>query len=101
MSSTSNPPPTYIQVLLRDRPEHARPADHSDPWDRLAGHPLAPFLTVPQPPPADQNLGHAMDPFPSRGLHTPLVLAAPRSTTDLGPADDSPTRMIDSYLLTS
>jgi hypothetical protein len=53
MSSTSNLPPTYRQVLLRDRPEHAATADHSNPKTRLAGHPLAPFLTVPQPPPAD------------------------------------------------
>jgi hypothetical protein len=102
MSSTSKPPSTYRQVLLRDRPEHARPMDLSNPRNQLAGHPLAPLLTVPQPPPSTQNLGTAMDPFPiRRGLQTPLVLAAPRSTTDLGSADDFSTRMIDSYLVTS
>jgi hypothetical protein len=86
-------------VLLRDSLEHATYADLSNPRTRFARHPLAPFLTVPQPPPDKQNLGTALDPFPGRGLQTPLVLAPPRSTTVLGPADDLPSRMIDSYLL--
>jgi hypothetical protein len=52
-------------------------------------------------PPVKQNLGTVEDPFPiRRGLQTPLVIAAPRSITDLGPSDDFSTLMIDSYLLT-
>jgi hypothetical protein len=58
MSSTSNLPPTYKHVLLRDRPKHARTLDLSNPRSRLAGHPLAPFLTVPLPP--QQNITWAM-----------------------------------------
>jgi hypothetical protein len=100
MSSSFDLLPTYRHVLLRDRPEHATYADLSNPKTRLARHPLAPFLMVPQPPPNKQNLGTTMDPSPGRGLQTPLVLAPARSTYDLGPADDLSSRMIDSYLLT-
>jgi hypothetical protein len=63
--------------------------------------PASPVPHCPATTPVKQNLGTAMDPFPiRRGLKTPMVLAAPRSTTDLGSADDFSTRMIDSYLLT-
>jgi hypothetical protein len=63
------------------------------------GHPLAPFMTLPQPTPAEHELGTTLDPFPGRGLQPPLVLAAPRSNTDLGRADDFTARTIDSYLV--
>jgi hypothetical protein len=86
---------------LSDPPDHGRYTDLCEPRNQLAGHPVAPFLTVPQLPPVKQNLGTALDPFPiRRGLQTPLVFPAPRSTTALGPADDFSPRMIDSYLLT-
>jgi hypothetical protein len=100
MSSSPDLLPTYKQVLLRDQPEHAAHVDLSHPRSRLARHPLAPFLTMPQSTPDRHYLSTAMDPTPRRGLQTPLVVAPPRSTTDLGPADDIPSRMIDSYLLT-
>jgi hypothetical protein len=91
-----------MQALMRDPPDHGRYMDLCEPRNQLAGHPLAPFLTVPQLPPVKQNKGTAMDPFPiRRKLKTPMVLAAPWSTTDLGTADDFSTRLIDSYLLTS
>jgi hypothetical protein len=77
MSSPSTLLPTYIHVLLRDRPEHAPIAGHCNPRTRSMGHPLAPFLTVPQPPPSEQNMGTILDPSPTRGLQTPLVLAPP------------------------
>jgi hypothetical protein len=44
-------------------------------------------------------MSNVLDPSPSRGLQTPLVLAPPRSIPDLGPADDLSSRPIDSYLL--
>jgi hypothetical protein len=86
---------------MRDPPEHSRHTDLCNPRSQIAGHPLAPFVTVPKLPPVKHNMGNALDPFSiRRGLQTPLVLAAPRSTTDHGSADDFSTRMIDSYLLT-
>jgi hypothetical protein len=96
MSSSLDLLPTYRQVLLRDSPEHETYVDLSNPKTRLARHPLAPFLTVPQPPPERHHLGTALIPSPGRGLQSPLVVAPPRSTKDLGPADDLPSRMIDS-----
>jgi hypothetical protein len=100
VSSTSNLPHTYKQALLRDRPAHGHTVDRYNPRSRLAGHPLAPFIIVPQPPSAAQDLGIALEPSPGRGLHTPLVLAAPRSTTDMGWADDLSAHAVDSYILT-
>jgi hypothetical protein len=97
MSLNSNLPPTCKHVLLRDRPAHAHTVDHYNPRSRLAGHPLAPFNTVPQPPPAAQNLGTALKPSVGKGLQTPLVLAAPMSTTDMGRAVDLSTRTVDRY----
>jgi hypothetical protein len=62
MSSTSNLPPTYKQMLLRDLPAHALAADQYNPGRRLAGHPLAPFLNVTKPPPAEHDMGTALAP---------------------------------------
>jgi hypothetical protein len=62
---------------MRDRLEHVRTVDLCNPMNRLVGHPLAPFLTVPQPPLAEESLSTIMDPSPSRGLQTPMVLAPP------------------------
>jgi hypothetical protein len=101
MSSTSNLPPTYIHVLLRDCLVYAHAADQYNPRSRHAGHPLAPFLNVPQPPAAEHDLGTALETSPGWGLQAPLVLAAPRSTTDLRRAVDLSARIVDSYLLTS
>jgi hypothetical protein len=42
MSSKSNLPPTYKQVLLRERPAHAHTAEQYNPLSRLAGNSLAP-----------------------------------------------------------
>jgi hypothetical protein len=100
MTSTSNLPPTYRHVLMRDSSAHAHAADQSNPRSRLAGHPLAPFVTVPQPPPAKHDLGIAPEPSHGRGLKAPLIFAAPRSSTDLGRAADLSARTVDSYLLT-
>jgi hypothetical protein len=100
MSSSSNLPPTYKHVLLRDRPAHTHTVDPRNPRSRLAGHPLAPFITVPQPTPAEHELGTTLDPFHGRGLQTPLVLAAPRSNIDLGHGADFTARTIGSRLLT-
>jgi hypothetical protein len=85
---------------MRDRPAHAHAADQYNPRSRLAGHPLAPFLTVPQPPLAEHDLGTQLEPSHGRGLQAPLILAAPMSTTDLGRAADLSARTVDSYLLT-
>jgi hypothetical protein len=97
MSSNSNHPPTYRHLLLRDRPAHAPTADHYNPRTSHAGRPLAPLNVVPQPPPAAQDLGTVLEPSHGRGLHTPLILAAPMSTTDMGRAADLSTRTNDPY----
>jgi hypothetical protein len=85
---------------MRERPAHAPTADLYNPRSRLTGHPLAPFLSVPQPPPASHNLGTPLEHSPSRGLQTRMVLAAPKSTTDLERTAYLSTRLVDSYLLT-
>jgi hypothetical protein len=97
MSSTSIPPLTYRHTPLRDRPGKAPTVDPYNPRSYLAGHPLALLNTVPQPPPSAQALGTALEPSPAKGLQTPLVLAAPRSTTALGRTADSPTHTDDPY----
>jgi hypothetical protein len=97
MSSNTYLPPTYRHMLLRDRPAHAPTADHHNLRSCHAGRPLAPLNYVPQPPPAAQDLGTASEPSHARGLHTPMVLAAPKSTTDLGRAADLSTRTNDPY----
>jgi hypothetical protein len=75
ISSNLNLPPTYKHVLLRDRPAHARTADNYNP----------------------RSLGTALEPSLGRGLQTPLVLAAPWLTTDMGRAANLSTRIIDQY----
>jgi hypothetical protein len=71
------------------------------PRNKLAGHPLTPFLSTSQLPHPQQILGTPMDPLPlRRGLQTPLVLSIPRSTENPGQADDFSTRTIDTLLLT-
>jgi hypothetical protein len=66
--SNSNLPSTYKHELLRDRPAHAHTADHYNPRSRLAGHPLAPFIILPQPPQDAQDLGTTLEPSHGRGL---------------------------------
>jgi hypothetical protein len=97
MSSNSNHPPTHIHMPLRDRPANAPTADPYNPRSYHAGHPLAPLNTVPPPPPAAQDLGTALEPSHVRRLRTPLILAAPKSTTDPGRAADLPTHADDPY----
>ena len=82
---------------LRDRRVNAPAADPYNPRSYPAGHPLSLLNPVSQPPPSAQDLDPALEPSPARGLQTPLVLAAPRSTTDLGRAADSPTHTDDMY----
>jgi hypothetical protein len=64
MSSTSNPPPTYKQALLREPPDHGRYTDLCEPRDHLAGHPLAPFLTVPNCPHSNRTWAPLWTPSP-------------------------------------
>jgi hypothetical protein len=84
-------------VLLRYRHANAPTADPYNPRSYQAGHPLALLNAMPQPPPSAQDLDTALEPSPVRGLKTPLVLAAPRSTTDVGRAADPSTRTDDLY----
>jgi hypothetical protein len=100
MSLTSNLQDSYKHVLLRDRHATQFSDNHLSPRSRLAGHPLAPFLTVPQLPSANQGMGSPLEPAPGVGLQAPLVLAAPPSFCDLGRAADLSACTIDSYLLT-
>jgi hypothetical protein len=97
MFSNSNHPPTYKHVLLRDWPVHAPTVDHYNPRSCHAGRPLAPLNTVLQQSPAALDLGTALEPSFGRGLHTPLVFAAPMSTIDLGRAADLSTHTDDMY----
>jgi hypothetical protein len=97
MSTNSNHPPTYVHMPLRDRPATAPTADPYNPRIYHSGHPLALLNIVPPPPPTAQDLGTALEPSPVIGLRTPLVLAAPRSTTNLGEAADLPTHIDDPY----
>jgi hypothetical protein len=95
VSSNTNHHPKYGHTLLRDRPANAPTADPYNPRTYHAGHPLALLNVVPQPPPSAQDLDTALEPSLVRGLHTPQVLAAPRSTTDMGRAADLSTRTDD------
>jgi hypothetical protein len=88
MSSNTNHPLTYRHMLLRDLPAYAPTADHHYLRSCHAGRPLARLNSVLQLPPAAQDLGTASEPSHARGLQTPTVLAAPRSTTDMGWAAD-------------
>jgi hypothetical protein len=97
MSPNSNHPPTYRHMLLRERPANAPTADPYNPRSYHVGHPLALLNFVLQPPPSAQDLDTALEPTPVRGLHTPLVLAARRSTTDMGRAADLSTRTDNPY----
>jgi hypothetical protein len=97
MSSNSNPPLTYRHMPLRDRPANAPTADPYNHRSYHAGHPLALFNTVLPPPQAAQDMSTALAPSPIRRLRTPLVLADPRSTTDLGRAADLSTHTNDQY----
>jgi hypothetical protein len=99
LSTTSNLPESYKQALLRDRSALAFTDKQYNPRSRLAGHPLATFITAPQIPTTLYNLGTALDPFQGRGLQASLVLTPPRSTTDMGRAANLSAREIDSYLL--
>jgi hypothetical protein len=96
MSSNFNLPSTYKHAILRVRPASAHAVDHYNPRSRIAGHPLTPFITAPQPPQAYQDLVTTLESSPGRGLHTPLILADPH----MGHAADLSTRTVDSYLLT-
>jgi hypothetical protein len=100
MSLPSNLPESYKHVLLRDRPAPQLADDHLSPRSRLVGHPLAPFLIVPQLPTANHGVGTPLEPAPGVGLQTPLVFAAPQPSAHLGRAADLSARTIDSCLLT-
>jgi hypothetical protein len=100
MSPPSNLPESYKHVLLRDRPAPQFADDHLSPRSRLVGHPLAPFLTVPQLPTADHGMGSPLEPAPGVGLEAPMVLVARQPSYDLGWAADLSARTIDFYLLT-
>jgi hypothetical protein len=101
MSLPSNLPESYKHLLLRDRNAPQLADDHFSPRRRLVGHPMAPFLTVPQLPTANHGMGSPLEPAPGAvGLQAPLVLAAPPPSSDLGRAADLSARTIDSYLLT-
>jgi hypothetical protein len=100
MSLTSNLPKYYKQVLLRERHATQFTYGHLSPWSRLAGNPLAPFLTVPQLPYADNDLGSAQEPAPGVGLQAPMILAAPRPSHVLGRAADLSVTTVNSYFLT-
>jgi hypothetical protein len=100
MSLPSNLPESYKHVLLRDQPAPQFADDHLSPRSRLVGHPLAPFLTVPQLPTADHGMGSPLEPAPGVSLQAPLGLTAPPPSPNLGRAVDLSARTIDSYLLT-
>jgi hypothetical protein len=83
---------------MRDR--RAPPGGHPTPRGHLTCHPLTIFLTAPQLHTADNNFGLAMEPAHVHGRQTTLVLAALRSTIDMGRAADLSARIVYSYLLT-
>jgi hypothetical protein len=102
LSLPSNLPESYKHVMhvLKDRHAPQFADDHLSPRRWLVGHPLAPFLTVPQLATAAHGLGSSLEPAPSVGLQAPLVLPAPQPSPYLGWAADLSARTIDSYLLT-
>jgi hypothetical protein len=97
MSSNSNHPPTSKHMLCGIGPRMRPLRTPFNPRSCHAGHPLAPLNNVPQPPPTEHDLGTAFEPSHGKGLQTPLVLAAPRSITDMGRAADLSTRSDDPY----
>jgi hypothetical protein len=96
----SNLPESFKHVLLRDRLAPQFADDHISPWSRPVGHPLAPFLTVPQLPTVHHGMSSPIEPAPGVGLQAPLVIVAPPPTYDLERAADLSAGTIDSYLLT-
>jgi hypothetical protein len=97
MSSNSNHRPTYKHMPLRDRPTNAPTANPNNPRSYHARQLLELLNTLPPPPTAAQDLGMALEPSHVRGLQTPMALAAPKSTTDMGRAADFPTHTDDPF----
>jgi hypothetical protein len=71
MSMTYTLPKSYRQVLLRDRHAAQFTDGHPSPRSRVAGHLLAPFLTVPQFLSVDKGMDTTMESSPGRGLQSP------------------------------
>jgi hypothetical protein len=99
-SPNSNLPHTYKQDVMRDRPATLLSGHDSIPPCRLERHPLVPFITALRLPNADTDLGTTLEHALGRGIKTPLVLAAPRSTIDIGRAVDPSSRTVDLYIIT-
>jgi hypothetical protein len=63
-------PPTFRNHVSMSYSEIDRD-DHLSPRSRVVGHPMAPFLTIPQIPTVDHGMGSPLEPAPNVGLQAP------------------------------